>query len=89
MLLIAGMISYLLGELEDAIIVFSIVLMSTLLDLYQERKAERAAEILRERAALTATVVRDGSKCEIKITEIIPGDIILLSAGDVVPADAR
>ncbi|MEM3662231.1 MAG: magnesium-translocating P-type ATPase [Sulfolobales archaeon] len=88
-LLIAGLISYLLGESESAIIVFSIVVMSTLLDFYQEHKAERAAEMLRERVALTATVIRDGVKREVKITGIVPGDIILLSAGDIVPADAR
>ncbi|MEM2248953.1 MAG: magnesium-translocating P-type ATPase [Candidatus Bathyarchaeia archaeon] len=88
-LLIAGLISYFLGERESATIVFSIVIMSTLLDFYQEHKAERAAELLRERVALTATVIRDGVKREVKITEIVPGDIILLSAGDIVPADAR
>ncbi|MEM2424881.1 MAG: HAD-IC family P-type ATPase, partial [Candidatus Bathyarchaeia archaeon] len=88
-LLIAGLISYLLGDHESAIIVFSIVVMSTLLDFYQEHKAERAAEMLRERVALTATVIRDGFKREVKMSEIVPGDIILLSAGDVVPADAR
>ncbi|MEM2465625.1 MAG: cation-transporting P-type ATPase, partial [Candidatus Bathyarchaeia archaeon] len=59
-LLIAGLTSYLLGDHESAIIVFSIVVMSTLLDFYQEHKAERAAEMLRERVALTATVIRDG-----------------------------
>ncbi|MEM3715742.1 MAG: magnesium-translocating P-type ATPase [Candidatus Bathyarchaeia archaeon] len=88
-LLIAGLTSYLLGDHESAIIVFSIVVMSTLLDFYQEHKAERAAEMLRERVALTATVIRDGFKREVKMSEIVPGDIILLSAGDVVPADAR
>ncbi|MEM2169461.1 MAG: HAD-IC family P-type ATPase, partial [Candidatus Bathyarchaeia archaeon] len=88
-LLIAGLISYLLGDRESAIIVFSIVVMSTLLDFYQEHKAERAAEMLRDRVALTATVIRDGFKREVKMSEIVPGDIILLSAGDIVPADAR
>ncbi|MEM1549270.1 MAG: magnesium-translocating P-type ATPase [Candidatus Methanomethylicia archaeon] len=88
-LLIAGLISYLLGDHESAIIVFSIVVMSTLLDFYQEHKAERAAEMLRERVALTVTVIRDGFKREVKMSEIVPGDIILLSAGDIVPADAR
>jgi Mg2+-importing ATPase len=88
-LLIAGLISYSLGEGESAIIVFSIVVMSTLLDFYQEHKAERAIEMLRERVAVEATVLRDGVKREVKMAEIVPGDIIFLSAGDVVPADAR
>jgi len=60
-LLIAGLISYLLGKLKDAIIVFSIVLTSILLDFYREHKAERAAETLRE-GCPTATVIRDGFK---------------------------
>jgi len=88
-LLIAGLISYSLGERESAIIVFSIVVMSTLLDFYQEHKAERAIEMLREKVAVKATVLRDGVKREVKMVEIVPGDIIFLSAGDVVPADAR
>ena len=88
-LLIAGLISYFLGEHKSAIIVFSIVVMSTLLDFYQEHKAERAAEMLRELVAVKATVIRDGVKRDVKMSEIVPGDIILLSAGDVVPADAR
>lgn len=88
-LLIAGLISGFYGELPNAFIIFSIVLFSTILDFYQERKAENAAEMLKKRVATTATVLRDGVKREVGFPEIVPGDIIFLSAGDVVPADAR
>ncbi|MEM2864820.1 MAG: magnesium-translocating P-type ATPase [Candidatus Bathyarchaeia archaeon] len=88
-LLIAGLISGFLGEIANFIIIFSIVLMSVILDFYQESKAEKAAEMLKERVAITATVLRDGVKREVKLSMIVPGDIIYLSAGDMVPADAR
>ena len=88
-LLIAGLIAGSLGEIINAAIIFSIVLVSVILDFYQESKAEKAAEILKEKVTTTATVLRDGAKKEVRIFEIVPGDIIYLSAGDIVPADAR
>jgi Mg2+-importing ATPase len=88
-LLIAGLISAFFGEVINALIIFSIVTLSVFLDFYQESKAERAAEMLRQRVATTATVMRDGVKREVKLTEIVLGDIIYLSAGDIVPADSR
>jgi Mg2+-importing ATPase len=88
-LLIAGLISGFLGEMPNVAIIFSIVFLSVVLDFYQESKAEKAAEMLRERVITTATVLRDGVKREVKLSEIVPGDIIYLSAGDIVPADAR
>jgi Mg2+-importing ATPase len=88
-LLIAGMISGFLGETVNATIIFSIVMFSIILDFYEESKAEMAAEMLKKRVATTATVLRNGVKREIRLAEIVPGDIIYLSAGDIVPADAR
>ncbi|TDA38551.1 MAG: magnesium-translocating P-type ATPase [Candidatus Methanomethylicota archaeon] len=88
-LLIAGLISGILGETTNAAIIFFIVVFSIILDFYQESKAERAAEMLKQRVATTATVLRDGVKREVRLSEIVPGDIIYLSAGDIVPADAR
>lgn len=88
-LLIAGLISGFFGEIINATIIFSIVLLSVVLDVYQESKAEKAAEMLKEKVATTATVLRDGVKQEVKFSEIVPGDIVDLSAGDMVPADAR
>jgi Mg2+-importing ATPase len=88
-LLIAGLISSFFGEIVNAIIIFTMVILSILLLFYQETKAERASELLKEKVTITATALRDGKKKEIKLLEIVPGDIIYLSAGDIVPADAR
>ncbi len=88
-LLLAGLISGFVGDIVGASLVFSIILLSVVLDVYQESKAEKAAETLKERVATTATVLRGGVKKEVKLTEIVPGDIVYLSAGDIVPADAR
>ncbi|MBS7613978.1 magnesium-translocating P-type ATPase, partial [Candidatus Bathyarchaeota archaeon] len=84
-----GLISSFFGEIINATIIFSIVFASVFLDFYQESKAEKAAEMLKQRVAVTATVLRDGVKREVRVSEVVPGDVIYLSAGDVVPADAR
>jgi Mg2+-importing ATPase len=88
-LLLAGFISGLLGETVNAAIIFLIVLVSVTLDFYQEYKAERAAEALSQKVRTTATAIRDGVRQEVSLTEIVPGDVVALSAGDIVPADSR
>ncbi|MBM5805203.1 MAG: magnesium-translocating P-type ATPase [Candidatus Verstraetearchaeota archaeon] len=88
-LLIAGLIAAFFGEVVTATIIFTIIFMSTILDFYQESKAENAARKLKEQVTTTATVVRNGRRQEVKLYQIVPGDIINLSAGDIVPADAR
>jgi Mg2+-importing ATPase len=88
-LLIAGLVSGFFGEFVNTAIIFAIVMFSVVLDFYQESKAEGAAEMLKQRVATTATVLRDGVKREVRLAEIVPGDIVYLSAGDIVPADAR
>ena len=88
-LLIAGLISGFTGDAISASIIFSIVFLSVILDFYQENKAQKAAEMLKEKVTTMATVLRDNVKQEVKLSEIVPGDIILLSAGDIVPADGR
>ena len=88
-LMVAGLISGVFGEWANTIIIYSIVFLSVILDFYQESKAERAAETLKEKVTTTATVLRDGGKKEIKLHDIVPGDVIYLSAGDITPADAR
>ncbi len=88
-LMVSGSIAGFVGELRSTIIIFSIVFLSVILDYYQESKAEKAAETLKEKVTTTATVVRDDTKKEVKLSEIVPGDIIYLSAGDITPADAR
>jgi Mg2+-importing ATPase len=88
-LIIAALISGLLQEIPNMIIILSIVFISVILDYYQESKASRAAELLKEKVTTTATVLRDGVRREVKLPEVVPGDIIYLSAGDIAPADAR
>ena len=67
----------------------TIIFISVILDFYQESKAEKAAQLLKQKVTSTATVLRDGVRQEIKLPEIVPGDVIFLSAGDITPADAR
>lgn len=88
-LLIAALISGVLGEIAHVVIIFAIVLVSVILDFYQETKAKKAAQLLKDKMTTTATVLRDNVKQEIKLPEIVPGDIVYLSAGDITPADAR
>lgn len=88
-LLIATALSAVLGHAIEAIAIAVIVLLAVLLGFIQEYRAERAIEALRRMAAPTATVRRDGEELEIPARELTPGDIIMLQAGDIVPADAR
>jgi Mg2+-importing ATPase len=88
-LIFAALISGVLQEIANMVIILSIVFISVILDYYQESKASRAAELLKEKVTTTATVLRDGTRREVKLSEIVPGDIIYLSAGDIAPADAR
>jgi Mg2+-importing ATPase len=77
------------GDVADFTIIVVIVLISVVIDHYQESKAENAAELLKEKVSTTATVLRDKIKKELKLSQIVPGDIVYLSAGDIIPADAR
>ena len=88
-LIIAAIVSGILGDPLNAGIIILIVLVSIILDSTQEYRASKAAEALQKRVATTATVLRNGIKQDIEITELVPGDIIRLSAGDIIPADAR
>ena len=90
LLLFAGLIEgFVAQDAAGATIIFSIVLLSVFLDVYQESKAERSAEALKKRVVTTATVLRDNVKTEVKLSEVVPGDIFYLSAGDIAPADSR
>ena len=88
-LLLAAGVSIALGEHIDAIIVIVIVLMSTLLNFIQEKKAGDAAQKLKDKLKTNVTVIRGGKKIDTVIEDIYPGDVIFLNAGDLVPADAR
>ncbi|HSN89012.1 MAG TPA: HAD-IC family P-type ATPase, partial [Thermoanaerobaculia bacterium] len=88
-LIAAVVMSAVLGHMVEAIVIGAILLLSVLLGFIQEYRAERAIEALREMAAPTATVLRDGQQREVAARELVPGDVLLLSAGNRVPADAR
>src|SRR5208337_5141311 len=88
-LLIAAIVSAFTGDALDAGIIGVIVLLSGAIDLTQTYHSERAVEELRDQVAPTATVLRGGEWKEIPRRDVVPGDIVRLSAGDLVPADAR
>lgn len=88
-LLAATVISLALGEVIDAIAIMIIVLIMGVMGFIQEFRAERTLEALKKLAAPTCKVLRDGEERVIPAREVIPGDILLLSEGDRVPADAR
>ena len=88
-LLIAAVASAFLGEKVDAGIIAVIVLLSAVIDLSQTYRSQRAIEHLREQVAPTATVLRGGEWKELQRRTVVPGDIVRLSAGDLIPADAR
>ena len=88
-LLIAAIVSAFTGDAVDAGIIGVIVLLSGAIDLTQTYHSQRAVEKLRDQVAPTATVVRGGEWKEIRRRDVVPGDIIRLSAGDLVPADSR
>jgi Ca2+-transporting ATPase len=88
-LLIATVVSAFVGHGVEAIAIAVIVLFAVVLGFVQEYRAERAIEALRQMAAPTVTAIRDGEQIEIPARELVPGDLILLHAGDKVAADAR
>ena len=88
-LLIATALSVFLGYGTEAIAIIIIVLFAVLLGFAQEYRGERALEALRQMAAPTATVLRDGEEAVLPARELVPGDIVCLGVGDKVPADAR
>ncbi|HET9020738.1 MAG TPA: cation-translocating P-type ATPase [Ornithinibacter sp.] len=88
-LLVATALSFALGHGVESVVIAVIVVFAVLLGFIQEFRAERAIEALREMAAPTATVVRDAVTTEVPASDLVPGDVVLLHAGDKVPADGR
>jgi P-type Mg2+ transporter len=88
-LIVAALISGLTGELRSMTIILSMIFLSIVLNFYQERKSDKAAEKISRRIAIRARILRDDQEQELETKYIVPGDIILLTAGDIVPADGR
>jgi len=86
-LIFAAAISLALQQWVDSAIILAIVLGSTLLGFFQEYRASTAVEQLKRRLALTCRVMRDGVERVVPVTTVVPGDLILLSAGNLIPAD--
>ncbi|MFA5839735.1 MAG: magnesium-translocating P-type ATPase [Candidatus Margulisiibacteriota bacterium] len=88
-LIVAAIISGVTGEIKGMSIILSIVFLSVAMNFYQEHKSNQAAEKIAHQLTIHATVLRDGKAKEIPTRQIVPGDIVLLSAGDIVPADGE
>ncbi|HXI95035.1 MAG TPA: HAD-IC family P-type ATPase, partial [Candidatus Acidoferrum sp.] len=89
LLLVAAFISLLLGEYVDASAIFIIVALNAVVGVIQESKAEAALAALKKMAASTAQVLRDGRQVTLPARELVPGDIVLVEAGNNIPADLR
>jgi len=89
LLLVAAFISLLLGEYVDASAIFIIVALNAVVGVIQESKAEAALAALKKMAASTAQVMRDGRQVTLPARELVPGDIVLVEAGNNIPADLR
>jgi len=88
-LLVTSILSILVGEVLDAVLILVIVVFCAVLGFIQEYRAERALEALKGMLAPTITVLRESGEREIPSKELVPGDIMILEAGDKIPADAR
>ena len=88
-LVAAAGLSFLLGETIEAAVIFTIVIVNAFIGIVQEKKAQSALEALRGISAPTARVLRDGEESVIPAKEVVPGDIVFLRDGDMVPADLR
>ena len=88
-LIAASVVSAMTGEVASCVIIVTMVLLSVSLDFVQEYRAGRAAERLRQSVQVHVTALRDGAAQEIPVTQIVPDDVVLLSAGSLVPADGR
>jgi Mg2+-importing ATPase len=86
-LLIASLISVVLGDIVNASVIVTIVLLSAMLNFVQTYRSQQAVERLREQVSPTASVLRDGQWSEVPRRVLVPGDVIRLTAGDLVPAD--
>ena len=89
LLLIAGIITFLISEHIDAIFIFAFCTLNITIGTFQEYKAEKNLRALHQKIRYTATVVRGGHKKKIDKADLVPGDIVFLESGDLIPADLR
>ncbi|MGA2631896.1 MAG: magnesium-translocating P-type ATPase, partial [Terriglobia bacterium] len=89
LLLALGVLSFLTGDLRATVVIFVMVVLGVVLRFFQEMRADNAAAKLQAMVSNTATLVRGGKEEEVSLKMLVPGDIIRLAAGDMVPADVR
>ena len=89
LLVLLGVISFLTGDIRATVMILVMVFLGIILRYVQESRADNAAEEMRAMVNTTATVSRAGKRKEIPLKELVPGDVVILSAGDMVPADVR
>ncbi|MGC8850987.1 MAG: HAD-IC family P-type ATPase [Candidatus Micrarchaeia archaeon] len=89
MLEIAAVLSYFVHQLFDALIVAGLLVVNTVIGYFNERNSRNALELLKKKLAVQCRVLRDGKWSLKQARELVPGDIILVRLGDVVPADAK
>ena len=89
LLVVLGTISYFTGDVRAAVVIASMVMIGIVLKFVQEYRADTAAAKLKAMIHVTATVIRDGSAVEVPLAHVVPGDIVKLAAGDMIPADVR
>ncbi|MDR3722606.1 MAG: magnesium-translocating P-type ATPase [Candidatus Acidoferrales bacterium] len=88
-LLIASLVSFILGDAADAAIILVMVLLGVSINFVQTYRSQQAINKLREKVTPTATVLRDGTWQEINRREVVPGDLVRIGAGDLIPGDGR
>src|SRR5512139_757809 len=89
LLIALGVLSYLTGDVRAMIVIFVMVVLGVVLRFFQEMRSDNAADKLKAMVNITATGVRDNKDTELPLKRLVPGDIIRLNAGDIVPADLR
>lgn len=89
-LMAAGIVSVIVShEISDAIIIFAVIILNAVMGTVQESKAEAALDALKKMSAPSANIIRDGKTVSVKASQLVPGDVVILEAGDYVPADLR
>ena len=89
LLILASIVSMFTGDKIEAIIIIAIVVINAIMSIYQEGQAEDSVAALQKMSSPEATVIRDGKRGKVKAEDLVPGDIVVLETGDIIPADIR
>jgi H+-transporting ATPase len=89
MIEIAAILSIVIEEWDDFVIIIAMLLINSIVRFWEENKADNAIELLKEKLALKAKVIRDGNWIETNATQLVPGDVVHIRLGDIIPADVK